>query len=125
VENEYPFVPKHNVLSSLSYTPDNGSWSGDVKVEWTGKKRLPSTSSNPIEYQRPTESEPYTLVDLQFTKRWQYFDIYAGVENVLDFKQDDAIIGNDNPFGPYFDTSFIWGPTMGRELYAGFRFRIN
>lgn len=125
IEREYPFVAKHNVLSSVSYSPDDGSWNADLIAEWTGKKRLPSTESNPVEYQRPDESDPYTLLNLQLTKRWELFEIYGGVENILDFKQDDPIIANNDPFGPYFDTSFIWGPTMGRSVYAGFRFMIK
>ena len=125
VEQEYPFVSKHNVLSSLTYAPDDENWSATVIAEWFGKQRLPSTSSNPVQYQRPTESDPYTLVGLQFTKRWELFEFYTGVENLLNFMQDDPIISNNDPFGPYFDTSFIWGPTMGREFYAGFRFRLD
>lgn len=125
IEREYPFVAKHNVLGSISYSPDDGSWNADVIAEWFGSKRLPSTQSNLVEYRMPDESEPYTLLNLQLTKRWELFEIYAGVENILDFKQENAIIASEDPFGPYFDTSFIWGPTMGRELYAGFRFRLN
>lgn len=125
IEREYPFVAKHNVLGSISYSPDDGSWNADVIAEWFGSKRLPSTQSNPVEYRMPEESEPYTLLNLQLTKRWELFEVYAGVENILDFKQEYAIIASEDPFGPYFDTSFIWGPTMGRELYAGFRFRLN
>jgi hypothetical protein len=55
-------------------------------------------------------------------KNFKFFEIYAGVENLLDFTQENPIIAADDPFGPYFDTSFIWGPTRGREVYAGFRF---
>jgi len=125
IEREYPFVAKHNVLGSVSYSPDDGSWNADLIAEWTGSKRLPSTESNPVEYQRPTTSDPYTMLNLQLTKRWELFEIYGGIENILDFKQEDPIIANNDPFGPYFDTSFIWGPTMGRSVYAGFRFLID
>src|SRR5690606_1024324 len=125
IEREYPFVAKHNVLSSISYSPDDGSWNADVIAEWFGSKRLPSTESNPVVYRMREESEPYTLLNLQVTKRWELFEIYTGVENILDYQQANAIIASEDPFGSYFDTSFIWGPTMGRELYAGFRFKLN
>ncbi|HLT24579.1 MAG TPA: TonB-dependent receptor, partial [Ignavibacteria bacterium] len=65
IEREYPFVAKHNVLGSISYSPDDGSWNADVIAEWFGSKRLPSTESNPEQYQMPGESEPYTLLNLQ------------------------------------------------------------
>lgn len=125
VKYEQPFVSKHRVLSTISYITNNKEWSFSAGLNWFGKQRLPSTASNPVEYQRPTESKPYTLVNVQVNKNFKYFELYAGVENLLDFKQDNPIIAADDPFGQYFDTSFIWGPTKGREIYAGFRFILG
>ncbi len=62
---------------------------------------------------------------MQLSKNFKYVELYAGVENLLNFKQDNPIIAADDPFGQYFDTSFIWGPTRGREFYAGFRFILG
>jgi len=122
VRYEQPFNPKHRMLTTFSYTPTSKSWSVSAGLNWFGKQRLPSTASNPVQYQLPSESKPYTLVNAQFNKNFKYFELYAGVENLLNFKQENPIISADDPFGPYFDTSFIWGPTKGREIYAGFRF---
>jgi outer membrane receptor protein involved in Fe transport len=122
---EQPFNAKHRVLSTFSYAPQDKSWIASFGVQWFGKARMPSTASNPAEYQRPTESEQYTLINAQLSKNFKLIEIYAGVDNLLDYIQEDAIISNDDPFGPYFDTSFIWGPTKGREFYAGIRLKIN
>ena len=54
-----------------------------------------------------------------------YFEIYSGIDNLLNFTQNNPIISPDNPFGKYFDTSMIWGPTKGREFYLGVRFLIR
>jgi outer membrane receptor for ferrienterochelin and colicin len=124
VRYEQPFNAKHRVLTTFSYMPSSKSWSMSAGLNWFGKQRLPSTASNPVQYQLPSESKPYTLVNAQFNKNFKFFELYAGVENLLNFKQDNPIISADDPFGPYFDTSFIWGPTKGREIYAGFRFII-
>ena len=51
-------------------------------------------------------------------------EIFGGCENVLDYRQLRPIVGYQNPFGKYFDTSFAWGPTRGREFYFGIRFKI-
>ncbi|MCC6865524.1 MAG: carboxypeptidase-like regulatory domain-containing protein [Ignavibacteria bacterium] len=125
VRYEQPFTAKHRVLTTVSYMPQSKSWSINAGLNWFGKQRLPSTALNPVEYQLPAESKPYTLINAQFNKNFKYFELYAGVENILDFKQDNPIIGANDPFGPYFDTSFIWGPTRGREVYAGFRFVLG
>jgi len=47
-----------------------------------------------------------------------------GVENLLDFKQNNPIIDPTNPNGNYFDASLIWGPINGRMVYAGLRYKI-
>jgi outer membrane receptor protein involved in Fe transport len=122
---DQPFNAKHRVLSALSYSPAGKSWSASGGIQWFGKQRLPSTMSNPVEYRRPEESKPYAMLNAQVNKNFKKFEVYAGVENILNFTQDDPIISADNPFGKYFDTSFNWGPTKGREFYAGFRFLLD
>ena len=47
--------------------------------------------------------------------------MYAGAKNLPDFVQRDAIIASSDPYGPYFDASQVWGPTMGINPYVGFR----
>src|SRR4030095_1549742 len=125
IEYVQPFNAKHRVLSAVSFRPLKSTWSFDGKLQWFGKQRLPSTSSNPPQYQRTTESQPYTIIGAQITKSLKYFEIYGGVDNLLDFRQENPIISADNPFGSYFDTSFIWGPTKGREFYLGLRFVVK
>lgn len=120
---QQPFNAMHRFLSSFSYSYD--SWSLSSRLQWFGVQQLPSTVSNPVQYQRPGESESYTMINLQFNKYFDYFELYAGIENILNFTQDFPIISADDPFGPYFDTSYIWGPTKGTELYFGFRLSLN
>ena len=43
----------------------------------------------------------------------------------LDFTQHMPIIAADAPFGDYFDSGLIWGPVIGRKIYAGFRFLLT
>lgn len=125
IKNTLPFNAKHKVLGSFSYMPITKSWHVDANVHWYGRQRLPSTLSNPTELQRPGQSEPYTIVSMQFTKVWNKLEIYLGCENIFDFRQLRPILGWQNPFSPYFDSSFAWGPTRGRELYAGIRYIIK
>lgn len=122
---EQPFNSKHRFLSTLSYSPVSKSWSASAGVQWFGEQRLPSTLTNPVQYQRPDKSEPYTIINAQFNKNFKYIELYAGIENILNFTQSNPIISSDDPFGPYFDTSYIWGPTKGREFYFGFRVLVN
>jgi outer membrane receptor for ferrienterochelin and colicins len=125
VRYDQPFNSKHRILATFSYIPYDKSWGASAGLNWFSKQRLPSTSSNPVQYQLPTESKPYALVNMQLNKNFKHIELYAGIDNLLNFKQENPIISADNPFGRYFDTSYIWGPTKGREFYAGFRFLIG
>lgn len=120
-----PFNPRHKFLTTFSYKPLTNKFHFDVNVHWYGKQRLPNTKSNPIEFQRPDFSQPYTIANAQFTYNFKKFEVYAGCENIFDFRQKQPIISWQDPFSPYFDTSSVWGPTRGRETYVGVRFKLN
>jgi outer membrane receptor for ferrienterochelin and colicins len=125
VRKDLPFVPKHKVLATFSWSTREPDWRVDLTAEWFGEQNLPNTDAYPVEYRMASRSEAYTMLGFQITKTWQFFDFYAGVENVLDHRQDNPIIGADNPFGQYFEPTFIWGDVKGREAYAGFRWKIG
>ncbi len=119
-----PFNPKHKVLTTYSYKPLSEKFHFDINIHWYGEQRLPDTRSNPVEFQRPDFSKPYSIVNAQFTYSFKKFEVYTGCENIFDFRQIQPIVSWQNPFSPYFDTSSVWGPTRGREIYAGIRLKI-
>lgn len=120
-----PFNARHKVLTAFSYKPLTNKFHADVNVHWFGKQRLPDTKSNPPLYQRPDFSKEYTTVNAQFTYVFKSFEVYTGCENIFDFRQNQPILGWQDPFGPQFDTSSVWGPTRGREFYFGIRFKLT
>jgi len=120
-----PFNAKHRMLFVFNYSPPSNKFNLDVNLHWFGQQRLPNTKSNPIEFQRPGFSDPYTLVNAQFTYFFKDIEVYAGCENIFDFRQERPIISWENPFSPYFDTSSVWGPTRGREIYIGGRYYLR
>jgi outer membrane receptor for ferrienterochelin and colicins len=121
LRDEIPFNPRHKILSALSYSPVSERWQADLNIHWYGRQRLPVTTANPEEFRRESFSDPYYTVNIQLTKKWERLQLYAGCENIFDFRQLRPVMGWENPFGPYFDTSFAWGPTRGREAYLGVR----
>lgn len=119
-----PLVNRYKGLLNLSYKTPLEKWQFDFTTQLNGDARLPNTSNNPQEYQRPENSAVYTIMNAQITKYFKKWNIYIGVENLGDFTQNDPIIAADDPFGPYFDSSIIWGPIMGRKFYAGLKYQI-
>ena len=124
VKNVLPFNPRHKVLSTFSYKPLSNKFHVDVNVHWFGEQRLPNTQANPIAYRRPDFSKSYTTVNAQLTYNFGKLEVYGGAENIFNFRQNQPIISWQDPFSPYFDTSSVWGPTRGRELYLGLRFKL-
>ena len=120
-----PFIARHKLFGALSYRPASDRYQIDATVHWYGRQRLPDTSTNPAAFQRPDFSTPFATADVQFTHKWPRFEVYTGVENIFDFRQERPILGYQNPFGRYFDTSAVWGPTRGREIYVGVRYRVE
>lgn len=120
-----PFNPKHRFNAAASFMPVTRRWHIDANIHWYGTQRLPSTTNNPVAYQMPAISKPYEVFNTQFTYKFKTIDLYGGVENLFNFRQQKPIIGWQDPFGQYFDTQFAWGPTRGREWYGGVRFTIK
>ncbi len=120
-----PLVNKYKGLLNLSYATNLNKWQFDFTAQFNGDSRIPGTESNPIEYQREESSPTYTILNFQLTKYFRKWELYAGGENLTNFKQENPIIAANDPFGEYFDSSLIWGPLSGIKIYAGLKFRIK
>jgi outer membrane receptor for ferrienterochelin and colicin len=125
-----PFSAKHRALVNFAYatqkeTNDDSQMLYDLTLQWFGSKRIPSTKSNPVNLQARENSPSFILVNAQVTRSFsQLFDLYLGVENLFNFRQNDPIIDPTNPGGQFFDASLIWGPVNGRMVYAGLRYKM-
>lgn len=119
-----PFNATHRFTGTFSYKPQSKKWHADMNLHWFGEQKMASTENHPPEFQRRAYSDPYTVVNAQLTKVWKKLDVYVGCENLFDFRQKQPIVSWEDPFGSYFDTSSVWGPTKGREVYVGLRFKI-
>ncbi len=120
-----PLVNKYKGLINLSYATNLKKWQFDLTAQFNGDKRLPETSQNPVAYQLADKSPAYTILNAQVTRYFRKWNVYIGGENLTNFKQKNPIVAPDDPFGPYFDASMIWGPITGIKMYAGLRFNID
>ena len=120
-----PLTPKNRVLVNIGYVTNFDKWKFDVTGNWFDVSRIPSTGTNLSENIVSTKSESYYTVNAQITKAFKKFELYAGAENLFSYKQENPIIAANDPNGPIFDASLIWGPVMGRNIYVGFRYKIK
>lgn len=120
-----PFNPHHKILTVATYRTASDRWQFDANVHWYGKQRLPDTRNNPDDLRRPDYSQPFAIVSSQVRRAFKWIELFAGCENLFGFRQSRPLLGWEHPFGRGFDPSFAWGPTRGREFYAGFNFKLN
>lgn len=125
-----PLQAKHRFFGNLEFEThikEKGKqWKFDYTFNWLGKQQLPNTSTNPAEDRLPNFSPSFSVMNAQITRTFSStFEMYVGGENIGNYRQDKAILGANDPFGPNFDTSIVYAPVFGQMYYAGIRFKIK
>ena len=120
-----PLSSRYKALISLSYQTPHKTWQFDVNMQLNGGGRVPTTDGNPDEYKRGNTFGSYRICNVQMTKWFNNWSLYAGCENVGNYMQDNAIIAADKPMSEYYDGTMIWGPLMSRKFYLGLRFAFS
>ena len=117
-----PLQSRYVSIATASYLTRNGRWQFDLTGQFNGGGRMPTP--NPGDPQWEEEFPPFNVFLGQITKNFPNLAIYAGVENIFDFRQEDPIIDATNPRGANFDATMIWGPLKGRKAYIGLRWNL-
>jgi outer membrane receptor for ferrienterochelin and colicin len=124
-----PLIPEHRFFANASYetqTNEQAQWKFDATFNWLGEQRFSSTAENPVQYQLPDKTPTIATLNAQVTKVFsEKFEVYLGGENITNVRQNNPILGADDPFGSNFDTTFVYGPIFGSMYYAGLRFKIK
>ena len=117
LEEAILFVP-HLLYFGTSYSSRKG-FGFELNGTYNSSQRLPS-----IGYEK--RSQAFTMLNLQISKESRKNgQFYIGIQNLLNVRQLNPIVGGDLPFDGVFDASIVWGPIMGRQLYAGWRYDIR
>ncbi|MBR1889398.1 MAG: TonB-dependent receptor [Alloprevotella sp.] len=115
-----PLNNRYKALLSASYKTPLELWQFDATFQLNGPGRIPTTLS-----QTPTHYKAYGQLSAQITRWFRHFSIYAGGENLTNFKQKNPIIGANDPWSNSFDPTLVWGPTTGAMGYIGIRYEFN
>ena len=115
--------PSEIFFLNIGYESQNNNgklWENDFTSNRVGKQRLMRNTSDVCSY-----PNPHTFINAQVTKVFsEKFDLYAGGENLLNYKQENPIIFSEDPSNSLFDASVIHGPIFGASFFAGFRFKV-
>ena len=114
---ETPLRDRYKGVLNLQYGTRMYKWTFDLTAQINGRSRLPN-------FMPDGYSPVYPLFFAQVTRKFRGVDVYAGMENILNYKQQNPILSANDAFGPAFNSSVIWGPLMGRRIYAGIRYTL-
>lgn len=129
-----PLTPQNRAFLNLGYASAFDKWRGDFTVQWFGERPLahlpadgvgggshqPGTGPASLEY-----APRYALLNAQLTRAFKRLEVYAGIENLTNYRQPDPIQNAATPFSAGFDAAMVWGPVYGRLTYVGLRYRIE
>ncbi len=93
----------------------------DLTGTFTGEMMLPTVDPEVVNDDQL--SKPYSLINLLVNYNLnQSVRVYAGVNNILDWRQSrNPIINWQSPFSDDFDAANVYGPLYGRSLMMGIR----
>ena len=130
-------APRMSGVFTANYRLPNQRITFAYTAQYTGVMALPEVydldaNGVPLDTPRPTQSEPFSLHQLQVTKVFNNnYTLYFGVNNLFNYVQRESqLVGYDDPnyapgFSPYFDTSYVYAPNHGREFYIGFKLDLD
>ena len=108
----------HLLYGGISYTGTKGLGI-ELNATYNSSQRLPNVGYD-------DRSPAFTMLGGQVSKEFRRRgQVYLGLQNALNVRQLNPILGGDLPFEDRFDASVVWGPIMGRQVYMGWRYDLR
>jgi outer membrane receptor protein involved in Fe transport len=118
-------IPTQRGFVNLAYKTRNRRWEYDATLSVYGKSRLHMVHDPVAGHSIDNMSKVYPIFNAQITHVFKKWDFYIGGENLTNYKQKNALIDPQNPFGSYFDATRVWAPIQGVNVYVGVRFKLR
>ncbi len=123
---EKPLTSRYKALLTASYSTPMDIWQFDATLQLNGGGRMPAPYLlDDGNWSWGKRFKAFPQLNLQVTRWFRHFSIYAGGENLTNFKQKNPIIFASDPWSPNFDSTMIWGPVHGAMAYIGIRFNFG
>lgn len=123
---EKPLTPKFKALLTASFSTEMDIWQFDGTLAINGGGRMPAPyMTEDGSYSWSTRFKAFPQLNLQVTRWFRHFSIYAGGENLTGFRQKNPIICSSDPWSTAFDSTIIWGPVQGAMAYVGIRLNFG
>ncbi len=120
-----PLQSKYKALLAASYKTPLGLWQFDATLQLNGGGRMPTPYSINGEPSWSETFKGYEQLNVQLTRWFRHFSVYAGGENLTGFKQNNPIVHAQHPWSGHFDPTLVYGPVEGAMFYVGVRFHLE
>ena len=121
-----PLTSRYKGLVSASYKTPLGLWQFDATLQLNGSGRMPHAyklADGTLSWQ--SRYPAYAQVTAQVTRWFRHFSIYAGGENLTNYRQRTPVYGAADPWASTFEPTMVWGPVSGAMGYVGIRVNIG
>ena len=130
MRTDVEFAPKWSGNFGINYRWKRAKLLIAYTLRVTGPMALPEVydldeNGQPVAVPRPIISRPYAFQNIQVSREFGKWTIYAGAQNLGDYTQQiSPLTGFNDPASPpgfskYFDTAYAYAPLHGREFYLG------
>jgi outer membrane receptor for ferrienterochelin and colicins len=102
----------------LEYSPKSwtfavtGNYQGTMYIDYYNDEIDPAAGDQT----KIKQADPYMLYNARVSKRFNQFKLYAGVNNILNYVQNERHLD---------DAAFMYAPVYGRMIYGGISLTIN
>lgn len=114
---EKMLTPRYKGLVTLSYKTPLELWQFDLTATLNGPGRLPLNQTGETALRFPA----YAQLNAQVTRHMKHWSIYAGAENLTNYRQPNPVVHAADPWSSAFDATQVWGPVHGAVAYIGVR----
>ena len=122
---EKALTSRYKVLLTLSYKTPLELWQFDATFVVNGGGRMPAPYRlDDGEMSWGERFSAFPSLNIQATRWFRHFSIYAGGENLTNFRQKNPVVNASDPWSPKFDPTVVWGPVSGAMAYIGIRFNL-
>ena len=118
------FQSPHRFVNVLSHKT-RSNWSFNSIWQINSPSRYPNSEKLPTNLRRADKTPWLHVVNVLVQKTMKSWEIYGGVENILNVRQVNPIMASDDPTNPFFDAAYAWGPANGINAFLGFRYTLK
>lgn len=111
-------VPKFSVDMSLMYQDIESGWNAESWASVIGAQKLPTGLYS------VNESPSYALVNLRLSKQFGSVQLFAGMLNILDERQDEVTPTAIRQPNGIIRSTDVWGSLEGREVFFGVKLTL-